>query len=502
MSQMETIYRRPADSGRTDLLQSKMGVLVVFAAVTMGTFLVISMLTTLKYGIWNALFIVGGVLGFLLLALAVPQVMENARYLWPKLNKWHLIWYGVYVSSLVFRIRALAEFREQPVDGWALLRIGPEGLIGAYLFFLLATRRLPWVESMFTGIPKVLAFYTAFCAASTIWSVFPPWTAYKSLEYTMDIAVISAILCVVTDAEKYKTLLDFTWSVYAIEAFWCWCQIGIWPSEALDDGRLKGVWPLTGYNALGEYGALLCIVAICRLVPMAKFDFKRSWYLAVFAFGFATLLAANTRNTIGGLVAAIVLVLIISRGLSGAMVIGLSSAGIVFTALGSIIKTFLKRGQSDEAFTSLSGRLAWWHYAWIFFLEHPIAGLGAYAAGKFAVMKSLNANTGSTHSDYIELLVGTGIIGTVLFCFAILWTWWLLYKYAKDVTLKPMERQLSMECFGVMTILVVHSFFNVELIWHAPLFYFVVLGYAEMIRRRKKALAAAQLRSSYSTTLA
>jgi hypothetical protein len=36
---------------------------------------------------------------------------------------------------------------------------------------------------------------------------------------------------------------------------------------------------------------------------------------------------------------------------------------------------------------------------------------------------------------------------------------------------------------------VVHSFFNVELIWHAPLFYFVVLGYAEMVRRRKRQAA-------------
>jgi hypothetical protein len=51
-----------------------------------------------------------------------------------------------------------------------------------------------------------------------------------------------------------------------------------------------------------------------------------------------------------------------------------------------------------------------------------------------------------------------------------------------------------MESFGVMTVLVVHSFFNVELIWHAPLFYFVVLGCAEMIRRRKVAAANARLR--------
>ncbi len=495
--EMERTYSDPV-AAHTGTLQKKLGAVAVFCAITIGTFLVISTLTSLKYGIWNALFIVVGLLGIGLIAAALPGIRENAAYLWPRLNRWHLVWYGIYVSSLVFRIRALAEFREQPVDGWALLRIGPEGIIGFYLLFLLAARKLPWVGSMLTGVPKVLTLYTAFCLVSSIWSVFPPWTIYKSMEYTLDIAVISAILCIATDAEKYKTLLDFTWTVYGIEAFWCWCQIGIWPSEVLDDGRLKGIWPLTGYNALGEYGALLCVVAFARLLPLAKFPFKRSWYFMVFAFGFITLLAANTRNTIGGLAVALILILIISRGLSGPVLLGLSSAGVVFGALGSAIKTFLKRGQSDAAFDSLSGRLEWWKIAWVYFVEHPIGGLGAYAAGKFAVMKSLNANTGSTHSDYIELLVGTGIIGTVLFVVAILWSWYLLYKYSRDVTCTPLERQLSMESFGVMTVLVVHSFFNVELIWHAPLFYFVVLGCAEMIRRRKVAAATARLRAAQS----
>ncbi|MGA2696995.1 MAG: O-antigen ligase family protein [Terriglobales bacterium] len=491
--EMERSYSDPVAS-HTGPLQTKLGAVAVFCAITIGTFLVISMVTSLKYGVWNALFIVIGVLGMGLIAAALPGIRENASYLWPRLNRWHLVWYGIYVSSLVFRIRALAEFREQPVDGWAMLRIGPEGIIGFYLLFLLAARKLPWVGSMFTGVPKVLTLYTAFCLVSSIWSVFPPWTIYKSMEYTLDIAVISALLCIATDAEKYKTLLDFTWTVYAIEAFWCWCQIGIWPGEVLDDGRLKGIWPLTGYNALGEYGALLCVVAFARLVPLAKFPFKRSWYLMVFAFGFLTLLAANTRNTIGGLAAALVLILIISRGLSGPVIFGLSGAGIVFAALSSAIKTFLKRGQTDAAFDSLSGRLEWWKIAWVYFVEHPIGGLGAYAAGKFAVMKSLNANTGSTHSDYIELLVGTGIVGTVLFAIAIIWSWYLLLKYSRDVSCSPLERQLSMESFGVMTVLVVHSFFNVELIWHAPLFYFVVLGCAEMIRRRKVATTNARLR--------
>jgi hypothetical protein len=42
-----------------------------------------------------------------------------------------------------------------------------------------------------------------------------------------------------------------------------------------------------------------------------------------------------------------------------------------------------------------------------------------------------------------------------------------------------------------MGLLTLHSFFNVELIWHAPLLFFVVLGYSEMLRRRMKSKAVA-----------
>jgi len=494
MKPIETAYHPPVHTGRPDLLQSRGGALAVFFAIALGTFLVVAALSTMKGGVLNILFIIGGLLGLFVLALAVPQVSANYAYLKARLNSWHLVWYGIYVSSLVFRIRALADFQEQPVDSWALLRIGPELVIGLYLLGLLALRRLQWWKSLFTGLPAVLAVYSLFCLLTTFWSVFGAWTFYKSMEFLLDVTVISALLCVISSAEQYKTLFDFTWTVYGIETVWCWMQIAIWPTEALQDGRLKGVFPLTAYNALGEYGALLAIVSLARLMPITKGKFRQSWYIALLGFGIATMIAAQTRNAIGGVVLAAVLVLVLSRGLTGALMAGLAAGGVIFTALGALVQNFMQRGQSDEALEGLSGRLEWWRFAWAQFLEHPIAGLGAYAAGKFAVMKSLNVNSGSTHSDYIELLVGTGLVGFVLFVTAIIWTWRLLIGFIRDQACDPLERQLALEAFGVMVVLTVHSFFNVELIWHAPLFFLVVLGYAEFLRRKKAAIAVARAR--------
>jgi len=38
----------------------------------------------------------------------------------------------------------------------------------------------------------------------------------------------------------------------------------------------------------------------------------------------------------------------------------------------------------------------------------------------------------------------------------------------------------------VLGVVTIHSFFNTELCWHAPVLFLVVLGYAELLRQRRK----------------
>lgn len=485
---------RQQDATRSPFLQ--IAAFVTIAAVTV---IIAVNLASFKGGVFNLMYVIGGLLVLLLVGIALPQLKTNASYLRARLNWWHFLWFLIYVSALVFRVRDMDQFRSTPVDGWAMFRILPEMFLGLYLLLSLAMRRLNWLSSLLQGIPGALALYAFYCTISTMWSIFGAFTFYKSVEFLLDVSVLSAILCALTTAEQYKVFFDFTWTVYAIEAAWCWCQVVIWPSEVLIDGRLKGVFPMTAYNAVGEYGAVLCIVALCRMVPIQRGVFQRSWYACLFIFGLATLLFSQTRNTIFGLAGAIIVVLLLARGFRGVMAVLLSAGIFIFTALGSFSYKWLQRGQGDEAFTELSGRLEWWHAAWVQFTAHPITGMGAYAGGKFVVLKSLGVNASSTHSDYIELLVGSGVIGTALFVIAIIWTTALLFGYARNKSLPVAEQQLSLEAFGILIVLVVHSFFNVELIWHAPLFFLIVLGWAELLRRKQKERAQLAFRRQTAT---
>ncbi|MGO9650594.1 MAG: O-antigen ligase family protein [Terriglobales bacterium] len=485
MKTLET-YGDAIVAKQPEVAAPRFGALAGFVALTALTAIVATALGKLKYGVLNLLGLIAGLIVLYLLAMAFPQLRANWAYLRPRLNKWHLIWYGIYVSALVFEVRTLASYRDSILDSWSILRLGPELLIGVYLLYCAGTGKVKWFSSLFKGIPGVLALYCTFCALTSVWSVFGPWTLFKSVEYMMDVAVVAAFLCVVTDADDYKVLLDWTWTIFTIELVWCVMQLGIWPTEALEDGRLRGVLPLTGFNAVGSYGAIIATVALCRLLAVTPEVFERSWYISLFLFGVVLTVMSQTRNAMAGLVGAIVVILIVSKRATGIMLIGMTVAGILYTTLGEVLKTFIHRGQSEDAFNSMSGRLVWWHYAWIFFKEKPWSGVGAYAGGKFAVLKALNINASSTHSDYIELLVGTGVFGTLLFSIAVVWTLVALFKLWRNQSLTRQERQISMECFCVMLVLFIHSFFNVELTWHAPMFFLVCMGWAEFMRRKRQ----------------
>jgi O-antigen ligase len=488
-------------------------ILAVGILGVLSTLLIATLLGHFGLGVAIAL-VLGVPLAVLLVALAVPQAARNVASLRGKINQWHILWLLSYVSALVFRVREAEASRVAPLDFWGTFRIGPEIIILFVLLVCLASRRTDWVSSLFRGLFGFLAAYCLWSAISTAWSVYPLWTFFKASEYLLDVSLIAAIVIAMYCAEDYKIFFDWTWTLFGVELLWVWVQVVLWPQEALEDGRLRGVFPVTAYNAVGEIGALLAIVALCRLLPTTLRRFNRAWYTSLFLFGLASMLMSQTRNALAGFVLALAVVIFLwSRKL--AVVLALASAGVMttqvyfsyralylrgcrtctfFSTLHETIWTFLKRGQDEGAFASLTGRLDWWTYAWHRFLQHPFTGMGAYAGGKFAVLEKLGFNAGSTHSDYIELLVGSGIPGLVLFAIPLAGAWLLLFRYLRDLSFSSTERQLCLESLGVLSVITVHSFFNVELTWHSPMFFLVVVGYAEFLRRRKAALFVPAMR--------
>ena len=143
----------------------------------------------------------------------------------------------------------------------------------------------------------------------------------------------------------------------------------------------------------------------------------------------------------------------------------------------------VNRDQSEGAIGTLSGRTGWWAYGMEQLSQHPLTGLGAYAAGRFAVLGKLGVGAAAMmHSDWIEVVIGTSFWGLIPFAGALLATWWYLFRCIRGDSFPAEQRQLALELFALLGMLTLHSFFNDELAWHCPLLYFAILGYAEFIR--------------------
>jgi O-antigen ligase len=429
--------------------------------------------------------------------VACKQGVRNALGILSSFSWWHVLWLLVFLSGLVFRVRDVREISEQPVDGWALFRIGLQLVTALVLAFRLVYRKPSWMKFMAHGLVGAMATYGLVCTVSTVWSVFPAWTIYKSLEFLVDLALLAAILATVRSLNGLKDLFNWTWALYGLLLLSTCVGAVLWPEEALEATRgkigllgfqLAGVMPVVPANTVGDCSAIIGIVALSRLLNRGIAASDRAWYSLLLAGTLVTQVLSQTRSALAGFLLAVVLVLYYSKRLAKGAILSLFVIPLLAVpSIGALVWAFLQRGQSEQQLTSLSSRMDWWAVAWGRFLEQPLTGLGAYAAGRFAVLAKLGATKTSTmHSDYLEIIVGTGVWGLIPVLVAVVGAWWVLHRTLRHYTMGSLHHQLALEALGVLGVLTVRSVFMSILTWHPPLHFLAVLGLAELLRRQKK----------------
>jgi O-antigen ligase len=75
---------------------------------------------------------------------------------------------------------------------------------------------------------------------------------------------------------------------------------------------------------------------------------------------------------------------------------------------------------------NFNGRSAIWQYSWTGFLERPLIGWGWMSAWRTPPFLRRDlwwsfVNTGWSHSGYMDILLGGGIVAAVVFIIAVLW---------------------------------------------------------------------------------
>ena len=240
-------FHRTEESTGLDLRRrNPIWLIVLFAVVGFSITIAVELLAgSSQYGV---MIVAGCVLA------AIPMILLSSRALpqgWAKLQMlrqnwrwWHPLWFCIFFSMLVFRIRDVGAAKANPLDAWAMTRVLPEAFVSLSLIIRLLLKKPNWMRALFTGIPGLMAIYCLICLTTAAWSVNASWTAYKSLEFLADVSLIASIVASAESSLTYQSLLDWTLTFYGLSLVGVWLNLPIWPTDAMDGGRLTGVIPV------------------------------------------------------------------------------------------------------------------------------------------------------------------------------------------------------------------------------------------------------------------
>jgi O-antigen ligase len=447
------------------------------------------------------LIIVFGPVAFVLMLIASWQGSSKVRRLCSQLSILHLLWAFLFASALILRIRSSTEIETQSLDAAALYRVSVMTIVGLALLTMLVLHRSFWPKSVMRGVLGAYCGYGLFSLLSAVWSIFPAWSAYKATEILLDTLVLAAILAATHNEIEFKTFVDLTYCLYAGLLLSAWGGVVFFPHLALQPSRglisvqLFGVFPQLHTNSVGEYGAILAVVSVTRMRFARLARKRRALYLFTLGLGLASLILSQTRSAEIAFVCGLLLVLFFLFP-RRTLIYGTISLFIIGgTGLSAVLFKFFARGQSMKMLESATGRVQWWQATWQTFLMHPWVGSGAFAAGRFGVLAKIDPNTSNVHNSFLEVLVGTGLIGFAFMLGTLVAIWILLIHHISLTDSPCLRRQLILESLAILTILTVRSAFSDTMVIHAPLFFLLVLGYAEYLHRKTSIKHSRELRT-------
>jgi len=334
-------------------------------------------------------------------------------------------------------------------------------------FFLLAllgigltifSVRIPWKFNPWIALPML--GYVAWCCSSVLWSVEP------AMGLKRVITLLCLHLCALGIGRRFE-MRDLCWLMFVIMAGYfaigLAVEIGLgtfrpWQSSHRFAGTLHP-------NSQAAHLTMMCLAAFALATSDTKF---RKWLYVMVVVGLVFIALARSRTNLAGALIALGAIAALRSSFKVkliAMYLGVLAActGLLILMLAGkdpVTQLFEAAmfGREDDV-ASLNGRSFIWPVCWEYISQRPLLG---YGYGSFWTpsrieyfLEEIQFSIFEAHNGYLELLLGTGVIGCVLFV-ALLAT--SLFSSARTV-LKAHDSSYSL-LFGVMVFAVIYS--NIE----------------------------------------
>lgn len=445
-------------------------------------------------------------IGIMVLLAGVPAVLVVAwRITRPppgtqSFRRLYAVWASLLASSSVWNLSRDVRFSAAEAGADNFLRLGFLCLGVLLILSYGASSRFAFVSELTRGPLGFFSALAAWGAATTLWSVSPAGTLYKSFEYCAMLAVFGLTVWSITrnvaDARgrlwALKGVFDFGWFLLVLLILSVYAGIPIWPEYAFMRGyrdemglvgfSVQGALPGQSANGVGQIAAILGVVALVRTMLRPRTGL---FWVPVFAVSLVTMVLTQSRSPVLAFAVAVAAVLIANRRFLALAALGAPLFVVVVSRYAHLAYEFMRRGQNDKDLFSLTGRVEYWQSSIEALRESPVGGFGANVGGRYILKDVLGETDVSTvHSMWVELLVDTGAVGLVIFVAALGATWWWMLRLRRRAGATIAGRSLWLESLGVLTVLCVRSVFDVSFVWSSSVLTFgLVLVFIGVMRR-------------------
>lgn len=338
-------------------------------------------------------------------------------------NRLELAWLALWAGTISFAQRTAAESLSGAIDATHLQRVAFVGLATLLVASTIGRLRLPRSEPL-----TLMLLYGGVALASTLWSASPVATAGKAAELLVAVLVVWQTARL-PDA-PLRLLRLFDWALLFNGALLLVALAGYVVAPTLFSEPSVGFFrhqlaaPYMSANAVAVLGATIAIVAFARVLLLRPGHGRRATY-AIIALVFAGFPFLAQGRTGIAILAVGVSVLMLRRRPSLATLIVFPALAILGVMLLTELSSFILRGQNPTQVETLSGRTRLWDAAIAGIADSPWVGAGFGIGGREVFAKEELLGFGETissvHNGLLEVLLGTGVLGFVVWAPAVLW---------------------------------------------------------------------------------
>jgi O-antigen ligase len=318
---------------------------------------------------------------------------------------------GLLAPVAVQQDRTSTQITSAPVTGLAVIQgMVPVACVAVALLLVRPTSLRPSATELWAAV-----FLTA-AAVSTLWSVSPQITLLKAMQ--LAIAYLLVLLWVRLspgrDLVARLGLLVHAVLLAVVAGLILSPGSAVVPIAGADPTpRLRGIFPVIAPDLLGFMAVIGLLYLASKVGP--SWTLRLGVRVGLAATYVLVLLLTRARISLALLVIALLVLMVQDarrRTRLGLLLplIGLAALCVLSLYAGRIT-TFVSRGESSQALSTLTGRTVTWHQAEQAWAQRPLTGYGFYAGHRLGIVSSIEAQ--NLDSMWIETLLDVGLIGTV-----------------------------------------------------------------------------------------